>query len=269
MLLLLSLLHASLLPPRLSPGLASAIAQQSIPSASARAPPPAMAIKRATLERAAAGTFELTDRTGDVVRFCLSQEGSETPKLQLYVGDDLFSDGLERIAFDRGAGEIEVEDETSEGSMALCRETVGAEAATVALLVGRAGLEWEGDEPILLPDLVEEKLNVSEETKESRPGALLLWALLINIYPTEDEALAAVRRNSAIILPYLNRPVNIVGSWEVLLDLLGGEEEALQVVTRNPGVLACNPLLLERQNKEAILAASYAVNAVESVMWWK
>merc|ERR1711967_122358 len=113
--------------------------------------------------------------------------------------------------------------------------------------------EWEGDEPILLPDLVEEKLNVSEETKESRPGALLLWALLINIYPTEDEALAAVRRNSAIILPYL----------------LGGEEEALQVVTRNPGVLACNPLLLERQNKEAILAASYAVNAVESVMWWK
>ena len=57
---------------------------------------------------------------------------------------------------------------------------------------------------------------------------------LLKVYPTDEAALTAVTRNSAIVLPYLNRPTFIAGTCTVLLDKMS-EAEALDVITRNPG----------------------------------
>ena len=57
---------------------------------------------------------------------------------------------------------------------------------------------------------------------------------LLKVYPSEGAALAAVTRNSAIVLPYLNRPTFISGTWTVLTDKMS-EEDAIEVITRNPG----------------------------------
>lgn len=38
---------------------------------------------------------------------------------------------------------------------------------------------------------------------------------LLKVYPSEEEALTAIGRNSAIVLPYLNKPTFISGTWKV------------------------------------------------------
>ena len=90
-----------------------------------------------------------------------------------------------------------------------------------------------------LPQPVEALL-VDDELRASRPGTCLLWATLLQVYPDEPSALAAVARNSAIVLPYLNRPAYISGSWREINEKMG-PEDALDVVTKNPGILCCNP----------------------------
>ena len=44
-------------------------------------------------------------------------------------------------------------------------------------------------------------LEPREELREQRPGAKVLWSRLLDIYPTEAAALAAVQRNSALVMP--------------------------------------------------------------------
>ena len=45
---------------------------------------------------------------------------------------------------------------------------------------------------------------------------MLTVAMLTVAVPPAQAAIAAVQRNSAIVLPYLNRPHHITGSWKVL-----------------------------------------------------
>jgi hypothetical protein len=103
----------------------------------------------------------------------------------------------------------------------------------------------------------------------SRPGVVLLWAHLLDVFGgDEGAALAAALKNTAIIFPYLNRPTNIAGSWAVLQEMLGSREEALEVVTKNPGILACNPDGLKTSNKAAVQTMAAVVDTVETVKWW-
>ena len=93
----------------------------------------------------------------------------------------------------------------------------------------------------------------------------MLWSRLLEIYPSEDAALAAVRRNSALIMPYMNKPAFIDGSWRVLNQMMS-EAEALEVVTKNPGILACNPAGLVTSDAETVKRAAGFVDGVESTL---
>ena len=81
----------------------------------------------------------------------------------------------------------------------------------------------------------------------------------------EDATLAAVQRNSALIMPYMNKPAFIDGSWRVLLEMMP-EADALEVVTKNPGILASNPAGLAMSDAETIKRAAGFVDGVENVL---
>ena len=70
-----------------------------------------------------------------------------------------------------------------------------------------------------LPSEVESKL--SDDT--SRELTEKMWAALRGCYDTEAEAISAAERSMSTVLPYLNRPSNIVGSYRVLCDKLGAD----------------------------------------------
>ena len=91
---------------------------------------------------------------------------------------------------------------------------------------------------------------------------------LLKVFPSEAAAVAAVKRNSAIVMPYLNRPPYISGCWDVLKGMMS-EEEALDVITRNPGILACNPVGLRTSNAAVIKGTAGAVDAFESLWRWR
>ena len=87
---------------------------------------------------------------------------------------------------------------------------------------------------------------------------------MLEVYRGEEAALAAVKRNSAIVLPYLCKPAFIDGSWAVLQSMMS-EEEAREVITKNPGVLASNPAFLQRSNADEIKRAAGVVDVVEAL----
>ena len=120
-------------------------------------------------------------------------------------------------------------------------------------------------EGVELPPEIEEMLEVDEELKQQRPGAVVLWARLLKVYPSEAVALEAVQRNSALIMPYLNKPAFIDGSWAVLCRMMP-EAEALEVAIKNPGILACNPAGLEASDAETVKRAAGFVDGVENAL---
>jgi len=200
----------------------------------------------------------LLDREGDEVRFVLEPQG-----LGLYVGGELFCPAIEEMTYDKADGRISIEDEEVEGSFQLREEEQRIKATTLSVFSQQAGVTWLGDEPLELPDEVEGVLT-NEELRESRPGVKLLWAQLLEVYPSEADAKEAVRRNSAIVLPYLNRPYHIEGSWRVLNEIMS-EAEALEVITKNPGILACNPSGLKTSSKAAVQTMAGVVDVVDGL----
>jgi len=129
-------------------------------------------------------------------------------------------------------------------------------------------LARQADVPFLeldspLPEAIESLL-VDDTLKESRPGVRILYNRVLNIYPTTEDALAAVSRNSALVLPYLNKPYHVDGSWRILTEMMG-EEEALAVVNKNPGLLTCNPAGLKGASVGDIKRAAMLVEIVEAV----
>lgn len=88
---------------------------------------------------------------------------------------------------------------------------------------------------------------------------------LLKVYPSEEAVLEAIAKNTAIVLPFLNKPSFISGSWRALTEMMS-EEEALDVITRNPGVLASNPVGLSMQNALVIKNVARAVDATENFL---
>ena len=77
-------------------------------------------------------------------------------------------------------------------------------------------------------------------------------------YPVE-----AAKRNSASILPYLNRPANIIGTFEYLEEELG-TEGAQDVISKNPGVLSLSPAMARQTPIEDIVKAADNIARIES-----
>lgn len=113
---------------------------------------------------------------------------------------------------------------------------------------------------LALPAAVEALL--SDDTP--RDTTSQLWAAFRACFETEDEAVAAACRNAGTIMPYLNRPTNIVGSFEYLVRELG-LEAARDVVRKNPGVLQCDPRAIAQSKPSDIVRAANSIDAIESL----
>ena len=159
------------------------------------------------------------------------------------------------------------EDDEEEGEWEL-DVTDGEEDDLAALLEAAEGIALPDEVETLLSKSTkgsfEAKLTPDEELTQMRPGAVVLWSRLLKIYPSEAAAIAAVQRNSALIMPYMNKPAFIDGSWRVLNEMMS-EEEALEVITKNPGILACNPVGLKTTDAATVKRAAGFVNGVEGV----
>ena len=121
------------------------------------------------------GTLTLVDSEGDELKFRRSGV-----TLQLYVGDELFSDDVSSLTFSRATGAVHVEGEDGdgdnvEGDFQMCPADMIAQASRLNLLAAEANIQWLGDLPIELPEEVEILFTKDEELLASRPGARILW----------------------------------------------------------------------------------------------
>ena len=91
-----------------------------------------------------------------------------------------------------------------------------------------------------------------------------IWAAFEASFGSRERALAASRKNSQVLLPFINNANTISGANAALVSLFG-KEEALEIITKNPGVLACNPKSLAQTPKADIVRAANLVDAVENI----
>ncbi len=136
------------------------------------------------------------------------------------------------------------------------------QAEALRALATQTGVPFRELETPLPPSI--EALLVDDDLKQSRPGVRILYNRILNVYPNEEAALDAVARNSALVLPYLNKPFHIDGSWRVLTEVMS-EAEALEVITKNPGVLTSNPVGLRGASADEIKRAAALVDVVEAL----
>lgn len=202
----------------------------------------------------------LVDDEGDDIRFAVTESGV----MQMFDRGDLLCPAVNSISFSSTDGTVSVDSEEVDADFGIIWAEQRENLAKLALLASESKVAWLGDEAVPLPPAVEALL-IDDELRASRPGVRILWLELLKIFRTEDDALAAVKKNSAIVLPYLNRPNFISGSWAVLLNMMS-EEEALKVVTQNPGVLASNPAGLKLQSASVVKNTARAVDATESFL---
>lgn len=97
-----------------------------------------------------------------------------------------------------------------------------------------------------------------------RPATAPIWAAFRKVYKTEDDAVAALERNGAVILPFINTPENIRVSWKAIQDKFD-PDEAYDIVRRNPGILANKPGDLENSSVGAIRGSMALVTALDGV----
>ena len=111
-----------------------------------------------------------------------------------------------------------------------------------------------------LPDEVEDLISADTNLQQTE----MMWSKFRACYATEEEAIAAAKRNTGAILPYLNAPSNIEGCFEYLQEELG-TDGAREVISKNPGVLSCSPGALRQTAIEDIQKAADTVDAIESL----
>ncbi|KAL1530372.1 hypothetical protein AB1Y20_001280 [Prymnesium parvum] len=210
--------------------------------------------------RSAGPQVVLVDDEGDAMRFAVSADGS----VQMFDREELLCGAVRSVTFTQADGTVVVDSEEVDASFSIVWEEQKANLARLALLAAESSVEWFGDDAITLPQQVEDLL-IDDELKATRPAVRILWLELLKVFPTEEKALAAVAKNTAIVLPFLIRPNFIAGSWKVLNDMMS-KEEALEVVTQNPGVLASNPVGLAMQNAFIVKSAARAVDATEGFL---
>ena len=208
--------------------------------------------------------LQVQDASGHVLHF----HAEERQRLALTVQGQRFCKQIETLSYRTQNGEVTLEgvddeDDQVEGTFELVPQSRLVQASQLQVLCEQAVIQWLGDDPLRLPQEVEALL-IDEEMRASRSRVRLLWANLLEVYESEELALEAVRKNSVIVLPFLNKPRHISGSWSVLKEKLG-ESEARDVIEKNPGVLSCNPLLLREQSKLSVVATARAVDVVNGV----
>ena len=100
-------------------------------------------------------------------------------------------------------------------------------ADTAALRLGAGPIYLSLPRELLALNVIPAAVAEAESTAEN-------WAALRECFPTEAEALAAVEKNPATLLPYgfdsENRAENIRGSYSVLQDVLESEAEVQEVL---------------------------------------
>lgn len=218
---------------------------------------------------------QFVDRDGDTVAFFV-----EDSRLKMLVSGELYFEEVETLEYATTDGSLR--QNMGEGLCQLqdTRERP-AQAAALEALADAAGVEWlefdtlpelvyedgeeEEEEEIVFPPEIDKILDIDDELRSQRPEAAILWRELKKIYPTEEAALKAVQKNTAIIMPYMTMPGFIQGSWKVLNEMMS-EEEALQVVTANPGVLGCNPAGLKKSDADTVKRAAGFVDGLETLL---
>lgn len=216
---------------------------------------------------------EFVDTDGDKILFSLGGGNA----LQMFVGGELTISSVKSMGYDPDDGTVIQDD--GEGSFILRPEDMAVQPAKLKALAEAADVPWQLlEDPdynaafadaaaavadLTLPPAVMDLL-VDDELKNSVPAVKILWSRLLEVYGSEADALAGVQKNSAIVLPYLNRPVNIDGSWAVLKSMMP-EEEARAVIRQNPGILACNPVGLKAAKAGDVQRAAAFVDAFETL----
>lgn len=122
-----------------------------------------------------------------------------------------------------------------------------------------------------------------------------IWLAFERAYGSRERALAASRKNSQVLLPFINSPATISGANAALVELFGNKG-ALEIIKKNPGaslpvkvgpltagspagsgalrhrlpsflpgVLACNPATLITTSKNDIVNAANLVDSIENL----
>jgi hypothetical protein len=91
-----------------------------------------------------------------------------------------------------------------------------------------------------------------------------IWTAFERVYGNREKALAAARKNTQVLLPFLNDGRNIAGAYAVLVEVLGATVAA-EVVEKNPGVLACSASSLKETSPQSIVNAANAVAFIDSI----
>jgi len=91
-----------------------------------------------------------------------------------------------------------------------------------------------------------------------------IWKAFERVYGNREKALAAARKNTQVLLPFLNDGRNIAGAYTVLVEMLGATVAA-EVVEKNPGVLACSASSLKETSSQSIVNAANAVAFIDSI----
>lgn len=99
-----------------------------------------------------------------------------------------------------------------------------------------------------LPEAVDSLLDPTIDRKAVLP----LWREFRACYPSEQAAAAAARKNTAVLLPFMNSASNIKFCRQVLGELGFDDDEALEIMTKNPGVLGNKPGELARSSQGEI-----------------
>ena len=235
---------------------------------------PSLAARCAPLRAA----LDITDIDGDKIRFDVA-DGA----LQLIVEDEMYCEAVQSLEYATSDGRVRQDED---GEFQLPDGPQRAELSqALRTLAESAGVAWieveempeleeldedameallEAASDVVLPPKVAMMLDIDDELREQEPGARVLWSRLLQIYPDAEAAEAAVLRNSALVMPYLNKPAFIDGSWRVLCGMMP-EEDALVVVTKNPGILASNPAGLAMSDAETIKRAAGFVEGADKV----
>jgi hypothetical protein len=91
-----------------------------------------------------------------------------------------------------------------------------------------------------------------------------IWTAFERVYGDRDKAIVAARKNTQVLLPFLNDGENIKGAYAALVEVLGADLAA-DVIQKNPGVLACSGSSLRKTPAGDIVRAANAVAFIDSI----
>ena len=113
-----------------------------------------------------------------------------------------------------------------------------------------------------VPSAVAELIDPAVEISDVAP----LWKQFRSCYPSEQQAVEAARRNTAVILPFINTADNIRFNRMILRDEIGfTDAEVLDIITRNPGILGNQPGQQARASKSEVLFSLQTVGLFDAI----